>query len=88
MNTTGVLYIYGQAKTWKGEKNMVKKNLIRAKIAEKESNYIKCAEAIGVSTTTFSSKINGHTLFTINQAKLLSHYLELTLNEMRDIFLM
>lgn len=88
MNSTGVLLIYGQVKTWKGEKNMVKKNLIRAKIAEKESNYISCAKAIGVSTTTFSSKINGRTLFSIKQAKSLSSYLGLTLDEMRDIFLM
>jgi len=88
MNTTGVLLIYGQGKTWKGEKNMVKKNLIRAKIAEKESNYIECAKAIGVSTTTFSSKMNGRTLFSVEQAKLLSSYLELTLIEMRNIFLM
>ena len=67
---------------------MVKKNLIRAKIAEKESNYINCAKAIGVSTTTFSQKMNGRTLFSIDQARLLSNYLELTLTEMKNIFLM
>lgn len=67
---------------------MVKKNLIRAKIAENESNYMNCAKALNISASTFSKKMNGSTLFSIEQARLLSCYLKLTLIEMKNIFLM
>ena len=66
---------------------MVKKNLLKAKIVENETNYTECAEALNVSRVTFSSKMNGHTAFNIEQAKLLSNYLNLTHNEKINIFL-
>lgn len=66
---------------------MVKKNLLRGKIAEKETNYIECSKAINVTKTTFSKKMNGHTDFSVEQASLLSDYLGLTQSEKIDIFL-
>jgi len=66
---------------------MVRKNLLRSKLAEKELTYSDCAVALDIATTSFSNKMNGHIAFSIKQATTLSSYLELTVTEMTYIFL-
>jgi acyl-ACP thioesterase len=66
---------------------MVKINMLKAKISEKKISYKECAKALNVSANTFYNKMNGITNFTTCEAFLLSEFLKLTQAEKVDIFL-
>jgi len=66
---------------------LIKENILKGKITEKQTTYKRCGEAIGVTKNTFTCKINNQTSFTTKQATELSNYLELSLEERCTIFL-
>jgi len=66
---------------------MVKKNLLKAKIIEKETNYAECSTALSVTTSSFYNKVNDRTDFKIKEVTLLSKFLKLTNEEIINIFL-
>lgn len=66
---------------------MVKKNLLKSKMALTEKSCDDCSKALGMTTSNFSKKLNGHVSFSIKQANELSTYLGLTMIEMINIFL-
>jgi len=86
MHTIGLIYRHGQVKTWKEAKNMAKKNLIKAKMAENETNYEECSTKLGIAVKSFYNKINGVTSFKLEEVMLLSTHLKLTDNEIVNIF--
>lgn len=67
-----------------GKKNLSK---LKGKLVEKGKTYQDGAETIGVSTNTFSDKINGKRKFYVDEVNKLSDLLELTNEEKIDIFL-
>lgn len=68
-------------------KNYVNLNKLRGVLAEKKITYVECAEAIGISKFQFSRKMNGETMFWMNETIDLANFLRLTLEEYYTIFL-
>lgn len=66
---------------------MANLNVLKGKLREKGKTYADCATAIGISTTSFSEKINGRRNFTVEEANDVSAFLEMTDKEKVDIFL-
>lgn len=60
---------------------------LKGKIVEKSKTYENCAIALGISTTSFNSKINGKTKFSVQEANNLSEFLSMSDREKIDIFL-
>ena len=52
-----------------------------------EKSCSECAEALNISSSAYSRKLNGLNEFTVKQANELSQYLALTIPETIDIFL-
>lgn len=65
---------------------MVKKNLILAKATALDMLSTDLADALGIHPSTLSQKLNGKTEFTISEAETLKNVLELTNDEVSDIF--
>ncbi|UZQ49080.1 DUF739 family protein [Clostridium kluyveri] len=65
----------------------MKTNKLKGKITETKKNYLDCAKALNISTTSFSNKINGKSSFKVEEAVKLSKYLNLSYDEKVDIFL-
>lgn len=63
------------------------KDKLKGKLVEKKKTYEDCANALGVSITTFSNKMNGKGSLYIEEVNTLSNFLELTDNEKIEIFL-
>lgn len=62
-------------------------NKLKGKLLEKQKTYAQCSEAIGITITAFSQKMNGHSNFYLHEVNRLSEYLELTQEEKISIFL-
>lgn len=60
---------------------------LKGKIVEKNRTYSECAQALGISTTGFSNKMNGRSNFDVLEINKLVEYLNLTDREAIDIFL-
>ncbi len=60
---------------------------LKGKLVEKKKSYAQCAEALGITLTTFNNKINGLSKFYIDEVRELSSFLKLSNNEKIDIFL-
>lgn len=60
---------------------------LKGKLTEKRKTYIECSDALDISVTSFSKKMNGHSKFYIEEVNALSNYLGLTEVEKIDIFL-
>lgn len=60
---------------------------LKGKMAEKSQTYVTCAKALGLSTTTFSDKMNGKRKFYIDELDTLGSFLEMSGKEKSDIFL-
>lgn len=60
---------------------------LKGKLVEKKITYEECAKAIGMSTSTFNSKINTTSTFDIEEAKKICDFLELNDEERAHIFL-
>ena len=66
---------------------MVKRNIIRSKLAEKEISYSQCAKQLGISYDSFCNKVNSKTPFKVNEITQLANFLKLTIKETSNIFL-
>lgn len=66
---------------------MVDLDELKGRIKAKRQNYETCSEALGISRTAFSNKMNGNTDFTVPEANALSKFLGLTGAEAVKIFL-
>ena len=62
-------------------------NKLKGKIKEKEANYKQCAEHVGISLTSFCSKVNGKVSFKLEEAEKLATFLSMTNEEKTSIFL-
>ncbi len=62
-------------------------NKLKGILREKDRTYAECALALGISITSFSSKINGRTKFDIVEINKLVSFLNLTKDEAVNIFL-
>ena len=60
---------------------------LKGKLKEMSKSYEDCANAIGVTTTTFNAKMNGRTRFYIDELDALGNYLSMSQGEKADIFL-
>ncbi|MDR7856016.1 DUF739 family protein [Tissierella sp.] len=60
---------------------------LKGKLVEKKKTYEDCANALDVSITTFSNKMNGRGSLYIEEVNILSNFLDLTNTEKIDIFL-
>jgi hypothetical protein len=60
---------------------------LKGKLIEKEMSYNDCAIKLGISITSFCSKINEKTAFKLVEAEKLGEILNLTDQEKVDIFL-
>lgn len=65
---------------------MVKKNLILSKATALDMQVADLASALGIHPSTMSQKLNGKTEFTIGEADALKNVLNLTNDEINDIF--
>lgn len=66
---------------------MIKLNKLKGKIAENGYNYTSCSEGLGINPSSFSRRMNGKLDFTIKDIKSLGELLNLTNDDIRDIFL-
>lgn len=62
-------------------------NKLKGYIVEKQKTYADCAEATSMSTTSFSKKINGQSLFDIVEINKLIEFLEMPQEIATNIFL-
>jgi len=60
---------------------------LKGYLTEKKETYANCARAIGISTNSFSNKINGKSNFDIEEINNLVCYLNMSLDDAKDIFL-
>lgn len=60
---------------------------LKGKLVEEKKSYAQCAEALCITLTTFSNKINGSSKFYIDEVRVLGQFLKLTNREKIDIFL-
>jgi hypothetical protein len=65
------------------------KNKLKGKIRENQKTYKDCAEALNISTTGFSNKLNEKdgSRFTVTQAEQLGEFLGMSGEEKAEIFL-
>lgn len=61
-------------------------NKLRGRIREKFTTQEEFAAALGMSSVTLSSKLNGHTFFTQPQIKKACELLSINPNEVSDYF--
>lgn len=60
---------------------------LKAKLVELDLTYASCAKKMGISTNTFTKKVNNVEKFSIPQVNQLSEILGLTQEEKLSIFL-
>ena len=65
---------------------MFKVNLFKAKLAELSKTVPEVARVIGVNETTLYRKMNGSSDFNRNEIQLIRYALDLTDEEMKNIF--
>lgn len=71
----------------KGSEKMIQKNILKAKMVLEEKTQPQIAKVLGLSLPSVSKKINGVTKFSIEEIKKLRKYLNLTTEEVEEIFL-
>ena len=59
---------------------------LKGKLTECDRTYEMCAKAIGISTASFSDKINGKSKFYIDELQMLGDFLEMDDEEKFKIF--
>lgn len=79
------LNLYDMQEMKRGEN--LKLDKLKGKLTEMHMSYEVCAKSIGISTTSFSQKINGNSKFYVEEVKKLSELLKMTNKEKLDIFL-
>ena len=59
---------------------------LKGLLREKNITYKKIASLIGINYTTFSDKINGYSVFTLNETNNIIQQLQIGKNEIYDYF--
>ena len=59
---------------------------LKGLLREKNITYKKIASLIGINYTTFSDKINGYSVFTLNEINNIIQQLQVGKNEIYDYF--
>lgn len=62
-------------------------NRLKGRIRENNKTYRDCAKIIGISVTSFNSKMNGKSRFYIDELEELGNFLDMTGEEKANIFL-
>ena len=60
---------------------------LKGKIREEGKTYQECANAIGISVTNFTNKVNGKSPFKLPEANALGDYLHMNGDEKISVFL-
>ena len=66
---------------------MIQKNILKSKLSLKEKTQKDLAKALGLSKVSVSKKVNGLSRFSLPEVKKIKDYLELTDDEVVEIFI-
>ena len=66
---------------------MIQKNILKSKLSLKEKTQKDLAKALGLSKVSVSKKVNGLLRFSLPEVKKVKDYLDLTNDEVVEIFL-
>ena len=66
---------------------MIQKNILKAKLSLKEKTQKDLAKALGLSKVSVSKKVNGLLRFSLPEVKKVKDYLDLTNDEVVEIFI-
>ncbi len=68
-------------------KEMIQKNILKSKLSLRERTQRDLAKALGLSEVSTNKKVNGTIKFSLNEVKKIKEYLNLTNDEVVEIFL-
>ena len=66
---------------------MIQKNILKSKLSLRERTQRDLAKALGLSEVSTNKKVNGTIKFSLNEVKKIKEYLNLTNDEVDEIFL-
>ena len=66
---------------------MIQKNILKSKLSLKEKTQKDLAKALGLSKVSVSKKVNGVLRFSLPEVKKVKDYLDLTNDEVVEIFI-
>ena len=66
---------------------MIQKNILKSKLSLRERTQRDLAKALGLSEVSTIKKVNGTIKFSLNEVKKIKEYLNLTNDEVAEIFL-
>ena len=66
---------------------MIQKNILKSKLSLRERTQRDLAKALGLSEVSTNKKVNGTIKFSLNEVKKIKEYLNLTNDEVVEIFL-
>jgi hypothetical protein len=66
---------------------MIQKNILKSKMILQEKTQLEMAKVLGLSLVSVSKKINGVIKFNLEEVKKIKEYLNLTNEEINQIFL-
>ncbi len=66
---------------------MIQKNILKSKLTLRERTQRDLAKALGLSEVSTNKKVNGTIKFSLNEVKKIKEYLNLTNDEVAEIFL-
>lgn len=69
-----------------GGENMIRSNVLKAKMVEKDLNQDDVAKRLGIDRSTFNLKLNGKREFLISEAKILVEILDIDIIQFYSIF--
>ena len=66
---------------------MIQKNILKSKLSLKEKTQKDLAKVLGLSKVSVSKKVNGLSRFSLPEVKKVKDYLDLTNDEVVEIFI-
>jgi cyanate lyase len=66
---------------------MIQKNILKSKLSLRERTQRDLAKALGLSEVSTNKKVNGTIKFSLNEVKKIKEYLNLTNDEVVEIFI-
>lgn len=66
---------------------MIQKNILKSKLSLRERTQRDLAKALGLSEVSTNKKVNGTVKFSLNEVKKIKEYLNLTNDEVVEIFI-
>ena len=66
---------------------MIQKNILKSKLSLRERTQRDLAKALGLSEVSTNKKVNGTIKFSLNEVKKIKEYLDLTNDEVVEIFI-